>query len=477
MTLDVRQPILEPGVTCWRTAVANRFVLLSDGESYMPVMRAAMEAACQSILLVGWDFDPRTRLDPSTADGEAPERLCDLFARLLARRPSVRIQVLVWDMSLLFAWQRRDRPQKGRRWLPLPVEYLLDGRHPLGASHHQKLLVVDDAVAFCGGADFTPNRWDTRAHLSDDPRRRAPEGGFYAPRHEVMAAVDGVAATDLAELARDRWQRAGGAPHRPTVAAEDPWPAGLAPDVGACTVGIARTMAGDGADSAVREVEALYLRAIARARDWIYIENQYFTAPAIGDALARRLSEDDGPDILVIGSLHSGGRADRLSMDRARRLLVQRLQAADRRGRFRALAPLTAAGETIIVHSKVMVVDDRLFRIGSANLNRRSLGLDTECDLCIEADAGDAQARGALLRLLARLLSEHFGCEGTRIEAGLRSGGRLLAILDAIGPAAPGRLKALGREPATFVDRLVARHHLFDPAGVADNWRPWRRRA
>jgi phospholipase D1/2 len=108
MVSDVRQPILQPGLSCWRMVVADRFALLPDGESYMPAMRAAVEAACQSILLIGWDFDPRIPLNPAAVSG-AQDRLCDLFSRLLARRPHLRIQVLIWDMSLLFAWQRRER--------------------------------------------------------------------------------------------------------------------------------------------------------------------------------------------------------------------------------------------------------------------------------------------------------------------------------------------------------------------------------
>ncbi len=475
MTLQVRQPILEPGSTCWRTAVADRFVLLPDGESFMPAMRAAMEGARQSIMLLGWDFDPRIPLNPSEATGAEPDRLCDLFSRVLARRPSLRIQILIWDMSRLFAWQRRDRPQNAARWLPAAVQYRLDAQVPIGAAHHQKLLVVDDGIAFCGGADFTRNRWDTREHLSNDPRRRRQDGGIYPPRHEVMAAVDGSAASCLADLARDRWLRAGGVPLSPVVADDDPWPTSLVPDVVAARVGISRTTAAHGGHPEVREVEALYLRAISQARRWIYIENQYFTAPSIGAALARRLAEDDGPDILVIAPLHSGGRADRFAMDRARNALVQQLRAADRHGRFRALAPLTSAGEPVIVHSKVMVVDEQLFRVGSANLNRRSLGLDTECDLCIEAEAGNDRASGALLRLLARLLSEHLGCEAAQVEDGIRRTGRLLATFDAIAPNSRRRLQAVGLQPLTVVDRVIARRHLYDPAGVADNWRPWRR--
>ena len=38
-----------------------------------------------------------------------------------------------------------------------------------------------------------------------------------------------------------------------------------------------------------------------------------------------------------------------------------------------------------MVHSKVMIIDDRFLRVGSANLNNRSMGADTECDLAFEA--------------------------------------------------------------------------------------------
>jgi phospholipase D1/2 len=49
----------------------------------------------------------------------------------------------------------------------------------------------------------------------------------------------------------------------------------------------------------VREIEALYLRAIASARHWIYLEDQYFTSPMIGAALATRLAEPHGPEVVM----------------------------------------------------------------------------------------------------------------------------------------------------------------------------------
>jgi phosphatidylserine/phosphatidylglycerophosphate/cardiolipin synthase-like enzyme len=469
-------PTLAPGLTCWRTATASRFALLPDGESYLPAMRAAIANARQSVLLVGWDLDPTVPMGAPAGSGDEAPRFCDEFHRLVSVRPELRIDILIWDMSYAYAVQRRERPQHAARWLPASVNYRLDGKHPVGASHHQKVLVVDDAIAFCGGADFTRNRWDSSAHRSDDARRRLPDGRVYAPRHEVMAAVDGPAAAALGDLVRERWRQGWGESLEPVVADHDPWPDGLAPDMVDVTIGISRTAAAWDGYPAVREVETLFLRAIARARRWIYLENQYVTAPVVREALARRLAEPDGPEVLLVCPLHSGGRADRLAMDRARKALVHRLRAADAHRRFRAAAPLSSAGEAIMVHSKVMVVDDILFRVGSANLNNRSLGFDTECDLSIEASLGDDAGRRGVLRLLCRMLAEHAGCDPAALEPGICRTG-LFAALDALPSTSGKRLQSLADDRLTLLDRLVARAHPFDPAGVADNWKPWRRPA
>ena len=93
----------------------------------------------------------------------------------------------------------------------------LDGAHPPGASHHQKIVVIDDSLAFCGGIDMTGDRWDTREHRDDEPRRITPGGAPYAPWHDATTAIEGPAAAALGELARDRWRRAGGAALAPVT--------------------------------------------------------------------------------------------------------------------------------------------------------------------------------------------------------------------------------------------------------------------
>ncbi|HEY0275012.1 MAG TPA: phospholipase D-like domain-containing protein [Paenirhodobacter sp.] len=35
------------------------------------------------------------------------------------------------------------------------------------------------------------------------------------------------------------------------------------------------------------------------------------------------------------------------------------------------------------MHAKVMIVDDRVLRVGSSNFNNRSLRLDSECDVIL----------------------------------------------------------------------------------------------
>lgn len=107
---------------------------------------------------------------------QAPKRLAEVFAHLLSCRPGLTLNILIWDMAFGYAMQRRVSPQRAARRLPTAVQFRLDATHPVGASHHQKLLVVDDAIAFCGGADFTRNRWDTPAHADNDLRRRTADG-------------------------------------------------------------------------------------------------------------------------------------------------------------------------------------------------------------------------------------------------------------------------------------------------------------
>jgi phosphatidylserine/phosphatidylglycerophosphate/cardiolipin synthase-like enzyme len=89
------------------------------------------------------------------------------------------------------------------------------------------------------------------------------------------------------------------APGAAASGGDDPWPAGLAPDVEDVELAMAQTLPAHG-DQAVREVERLYLDSIAAAKRTIYIENQYLSYQHIGEALKDRLKVQDGPEVVIV---------------------------------------------------------------------------------------------------------------------------------------------------------------------------------
>jgi len=468
--------LLLPGETCWRTERAERAAVLVDTEAYFTALYEALRKARRSILMLGWGFDPRTRLFPDGRDGpDDPDEIGHILLRLARARPELDIRLLIWKSALPIAASQEFFPHKARKWFEgTNVTFRLDDQVPLGACHHQKVVVIDDRLAFCGGGDISVDRWDTPGHLDDDQRRIMPDQECHAPRHEVMILVDGEAARALGDHARERWRLGTGETLEPPPdAGGDPWPDHIPPHLIGARVGIARTSPGWHGRPEVRELMALTLASIASAREVIYLENQYFTSPVITEALARRLAEPEGPDVVLVATGKSPSWFDQMTMDPARGAMVWRLRAADVYGRFRALHPITRAGEMIIVHSKTSIFDDRLIRVGSANLNNRSFGLDTEIELAVEAQGEDDRRIIGAFR--DRLVGHFLGATGDAVaKARAEQGGRLVAALDALNR--DGRLAPIDPRRGHPLQELIGRHHLGDPAGVSDAWRVFHRR-
>src|SRR5688572_20854024 len=361
---DRPESLLRPGYNCCAVARAERLALLVDAEDYFKAFYQAALRAKRSITILCWDFNSQTRLhfDPVPAGGP-PALLGSFLNYLVRRRPSLHINVLNWDYPMVFGADREFPPLYGFGWKPAHRVHLrYDDTHPLAGSQHQKVVVIDDAIAFSGGIDLTVRRWDSPEHAADDERRKANDKP-YPPFHDLMVAVDGEAAAKLGELARERWFAATGQKLSSPAQAGDPWPEHLAADITDVEVGIARTMPPRGESPAVKEIERLYLDMIADARQTIYIENQYFTAPRLAAALEKRLAEPDGPEIALVVRLLSHGWLEEATMHVLRTKVIQRLQRADRYGRFRVYYPHVpglAEGTCIDVHSKLMIVDDAL---------------------------------------------------------------------------------------------------------------------
>ncbi len=427
--------VLDPGRNCWRVEAAQRAALLVDGAAYFAALRAAATRARRSIFIVGWDFDTRVRLRPDGAGDGLPEPIGEFLNALARRTRTLHIHVLNWDFAMLYAADRELLPIYNLGWRThRRLHFHLDDAHPLGASHHQKVVVIDDALAFVGGLDLTHGRWDTPEHRADDQRRKDPDDRPCPPFHDVQMAVDGPAAAALGELVRERWRRATGRePSSGGRAGGDPWPPQLDADMTEIKVGIARTLPAYDACPPAQEVKQLYLDAIGAARRSLYIENQYFSAGQIADAMARRLAEADGPEIALVSRRRDSGWLEENTMGVLRARLHHRMREADRHGRYRAFYPsVPGLGDSFVnVHSKLMIVDDDLVTIGSANLSNRSMGLDTECNLVIDA-AGDARLRRAIRALRHRLLAEHLGVDADVVAAQEQRSGSLLQTIDAL---------------------------------------------
>src|SRR3712207_3695973 len=104
-------------------------------------------------------------------------------------------------------------------------------------------------------------------------------------------------------------------------------------------VAIARTIPAYGDQTEVREVEALYVTAIAAARRSVYLESQYFASRVIADAVARRLAEADGPEFVIINPESAEGWLEEEAMGSARARLMSMLRRSDRCGRLRVYTP------------------------------------------------------------------------------------------------------------------------------------------
>lgn len=457
------EPIVAPSRNCWRIEACERASVIVDAADYYHLIREVMMAARQRILVIGWDFDTRINLEPDNDDDKAT--LGEFFLKLARDRPNRRIAILKWSFGALKQFLRPTTAFMLWRWQRTKaIDFRFDSAHPPACSHHQKIVVIDTSLAVCGGIDISTARWDTSDHLDNDSRRKLPNGKAYMPWHDVTMMMQGPIAQALGELGEERWRLATDARLPAVSPSEDHlWPNDLTVHFSNVAIAIARTRAEYKEASEIREVEELYLDMIAAAQRFIYIENQYFTSAKLGAAIAKRLQEENPPEIVMVMPRTADGWLEQKAMDGARIVIAREIAKSDPHNRFRIYVPKTRAGEDIYVHAKVSIVDDRLLRIGSANLNNRSMGLDSECDVVIDAALPENRDTPVEIgRLRCRLIAEHLAVspeafhemmekKGSFVDAieALRGDGKTLELLDLTQPGP--------------LDKFVADNELLDP--------------
>ena len=460
------QSILRENHNCWRLVKADRMAYVIDGENYFRAVREALCSAKRCIFIIGWDIHSEVRLVRNSDDDGYPEKLGPLLDYLVRERRELEIYILNWDFAMIYAMEREFFPHYKLRWKSHDrVHFCLDGNHPVGASQHQKIVVIDDRVAFSGGLDLSKWRWDTSEHATDNEQRIDPDGKPYPPFHDVQLLVDGDAAAALGKLARERWRIAAGSDAvEPDTGTEgDPWPAGCDADQENVDIGIARTLPAYKDRTEVREVECLYLDSIEAAQSFIYMENQYLSSQRVVCALANRLKESDGPEVVIVMPEKTGGWLEQHTMDVLRARMLQQLREADQHDRFRIYYVRLAEDPhvSLMIHAKVMIIDDCFARVGSSNTSNRSMGLDSECDIAVESN--EAQDCGeAVTAFRRRLLAEHLGVEVGEVADAEQEHESLIEAIESLR-GGERTLEPLSGAIPEDVDAWVPESALLDP--------------
>jgi phosphatidylserine/phosphatidylglycerophosphate/cardiolipin synthase-like enzyme len=362
--------------------------VLIDGEAVLAAVAEAIRGARRSVRVAGWHSAPHFALER----GEPPTVLRELLAQTAAR--GVEVRVLLWAGAPLriFTPARRDvRADASELERDTGIRVALDDRERLLHCHHEKLVVIDDEVAFVGGVDLTDlggDRWDTPQH---------PARGRLG-WHDAGTRLRGPIVADVAEHLDLRWTAVTG---EPLPAVTPPPPAG------ATTVQLIRTIPehvyDEMHDGAFGILEG-YMRALRAARELVYLESQFFWLPEIVDVLSAKLRDppsDRFRIVVLLPSKANNGQED------TRGMLAHLVDADGGRGRFLATTIDAMTGSTVdrlYVHAKIGIVDDRWLTIGSANLNAHSFFNDTEVNVQV---ADEELARATRLRLW----SEHLGMD------------------------------------------------------------------
>lgn len=447
----------------------NEATALVDGEETMAAIAESMKAAKKSIWITDWMITPDLAL---TRDGTGKGETLSSILKAAAKR-GVHVRVLLYDsVDMVASLNLRD----------IQAEMALERirgirvvRHRPGLlwSHHQKTVIVDCEVAFLGGIDLCAGRWDRPSHELKPVSGAAPFDAYNPcspdisgprmPWHDVHLRIRGPAVHDVAMNFLQRWK------HHSFASGEAALHHSLGPDdavsklprgaptqakAGGQWVQIVRSIsaAAGGGERTELSIYEAYLRAIQNAQHCIYIENQFFVSKCemngdivqndIAGAIARRILraiDEDAPFRVVIvipahpeGPVGGGTTLEVLRLQMTtiwwlRETLAKRLGDKGKPEDYVSFFYLRAAAdlpngpatEQIYVHTKLMIVDDNVVIVGSANINDRSMLGNRDSEIaaivvdgaaCAAPIAGKPrQVRTFARDLRRRLWKEHFG--------------------------------------------------------------------
>jgi phospholipase D1/2 len=458
--------ILNRGRNCWDICEAKETGLLIDGRDYYLAFYRAASKAKRYIFICGWQFDSDVCLVRGQDASEGKDiGLLSFLNGLCEKNNDLRIYILAWNFNAIYGIDREWFQKWYFNWTTNDrLKFCFDACHCLGASHHQKFAVVDGAVAFLGGLDLCSSRWDDRDHCADNSNRVNTDQSTYGPFHDIQSYHTGGVAGKLAELFRERWRLVCCEELEiPRTSAKTRVDSPGRLPLAASRVAISRTQAktDDGKQESIQEIRQLFVDAIGSAENLIYIENQYFSSAAILRALSNRMKQKTRSPLQIVLVLAKDANAfiEKVSIGIAQAKVIGCLKelAAETGHRLGVYysACLAKDGQEvpIYIHSKLFLVDDRFLSVGSANMNNRSMGLDTEINVTWEASPNQSRLVRSIRHIRANLLADHIGSKDPKEMHRLGSVDGLVDYLDRLAGHGSCRLRrhpSLDGNPAEY---------------------------
>jgi phosphatidylserine/phosphatidylglycerophosphate/cardiolipin synthase-like enzyme len=425
-----------------------------DGQETFTLMYEKMFKAKTSIFIANYELDPRLRFlrgesqseNSTTSESEniklsyqnySTSPLQDLLFE--KTKQGVEVKIIVWQPKLIIRLlpTAHKRGLNGRVGELEPLERLVqhskiaknlmvrvDNTSPAFTSgHHEKFIVIDNKIGFCGGLDLSHGKWDTNSHEFDNPLRDLDA----EPWHDIHAMVEGPVVTDLTFHFIQRWTYSITKDINQTKRIKIEPSFENQNSTGDTEVIALRTwkqLNNDGDDNYGSGILSWYAAMFRKAKHSIYIENQFsFQSEFITQLLVKRLQEEQNLKVIVVSPMEPNlpgficGCVSKESINNVNSNLEKLRNAGGNRvNTYCLISQHNAANEKrrqIYVHAKVMIVDDKWITIGSANMDNDGFKNSTEVDLGITSPLLAQQLR---VKLWSEHLTEEDDSSNNRVD-------------------------------------------------------------
>lgn len=405
----------------------NDVVFTVDGQETFKLMYEKIHLAKTSVHIANYDLDPALKFVRNSDvldhhDSNHRHEAYPLQDLLVEKaKEGVEVKIIVWEPRLVL----RILPGADERGIDGRADEVnvineiaerygiskklmlrIDSSAPtLTSAHHEKIVIIDNKIAFCGGLDLSNGKWDTSSHEYDNPLRDANS----EPWHDVHAMVTGPVVWDLVYHFHQRWYYSESKNvkkvRRLRIRSNYP----LRGNHGGVRATALRTWNELDRNGGI---QAWYAAMFRKASKSIYIENQFpFQDSFATTLLEKRLKEERQLKVIIVCPMEPnlpgfiGSMIAKMSVNDVNDNLATLCRAGDgERVRTYSLVSqhptIATKRRQIYVHSKIMIVDDKWITVGSANIDKNGFRDSSEFNL------GITSPRQAL-ELRTRLWQEH----------------------------------------------------------------------